>query len=226
MEYYGNNDWRDYHLSHHGILGMKWGVRKQRPVTGGGRSLSDFVRKKIGRVGTAMVEREKRKRNKAISKYKKKYKLTDRQANVVYDYGKSRGYSKKKTQSVAKYMKNSYGNVKVADTKARTVRYAKRAVTAYLAVAALGTPEGRRATAKGALVVGRLLGKTVKATARAARATTNAAGKATQRAKDTYWHFNPKHAPKQSVVDAVWREVSSDPIRRRALGNVPRLTMK
>jgi NAD+--asparagine ADP-ribosyltransferase len=25
MEYYGNNDWRDYHLAHYGKKGMKWG---------------------------------------------------------------------------------------------------------------------------------------------------------------------------------------------------------
>lgn len=28
MEYYGFNDWRDYHLAHYGVKGMKWGEHK------------------------------------------------------------------------------------------------------------------------------------------------------------------------------------------------------
>lgn len=31
MEYYGNNDWRDYkYLKHYGVKGMKWGKRKNK----------------------------------------------------------------------------------------------------------------------------------------------------------------------------------------------------
>lgn len=30
MEYYGHNDWRDYHLAHYGKKGMKWGKSKKK----------------------------------------------------------------------------------------------------------------------------------------------------------------------------------------------------
>ena len=33
MNYYGYNDYRNY-LAHHGVKGMKWGVRKQRATSG------------------------------------------------------------------------------------------------------------------------------------------------------------------------------------------------
>lgn len=38
MDYYGNNDWRDYHLAHFGIKGMHWGVRRSQPYGKGGYS--------------------------------------------------------------------------------------------------------------------------------------------------------------------------------------------
>lgn len=33
MDYYGNNDWRDYHLAHYGIFGMHWGIRRFQPYS-------------------------------------------------------------------------------------------------------------------------------------------------------------------------------------------------
>lgn len=34
--YYGHNDYRDYYLAHHGIVGMHWGIRRFQPYGQGG----------------------------------------------------------------------------------------------------------------------------------------------------------------------------------------------
>ena len=45
MIYYGGNDYRDY-LAHHGIVGMRWGIRRYQPYPGEYRGNGKFIGKK------------------------------------------------------------------------------------------------------------------------------------------------------------------------------------
>lgn len=70
MEYYGNNDWRDYHLSHHGILGMKWGIRRFQPYSVHPRK-GGASGKEVGDAKT--ISRNQRKNAKEIRRHIRKY---------------------------------------------------------------------------------------------------------------------------------------------------------
>jgi len=90
MEYYGNNDYRDYlAIRHHGILGMKWGKRNgpPYPLGSGDHSASEKKagwRKSLGGGSSSSIRKKNRyitKESKRIEKhYNKDIKKSDKEA--------------------------------------------------------------------------------------------------------------------------------------------------
>lgn len=83
MDYYGNNDWRDY-LAHHGILGMKWGRRNgpPYPLDGADHSASEKKagwRKSLGGGGESSSVRKKNGKVKS----KSKNRVSDSERNQI-----------------------------------------------------------------------------------------------------------------------------------------------
>lgn len=102
MSYYGQNDYRNY-LAHYGVLGMKWGVRKERPTSGH----RTYREKSI--VGKYTVKKlvSKTRGNKYISTSEKKVrKLVSGTANVrtamLHKYADSNPYARNYVDSVIK----------------------------------------------------------------------------------------------------------------------------
>lgn len=73
--YNGNNDWRDYCLAHHGIMGMHWGIRRFQPysVTGprkGGKTGKEVgIAKRIGNgIGAGVKRIKTAHKNRVVAK--------------------------------------------------------------------------------------------------------------------------------------------------------------
>ena len=95
MEYYGNNDYRDYYLAHHGILGMKWGKKNGPPYPLGASDHSASEKKAGWRQSLAShVEGVK---NRITHKYNKaRIKKLTGMINETQD--EIKGYNKTLTQ--------------------------------------------------------------------------------------------------------------------------------
>lgn len=202
MDYYGNNDYRDC-LSHYGILGMHWGIRRFQPYSThprksgeGGKETGD-ARKKTKR-NKADIKKYGRRGERNISKLEKKYGITRDQARQIQR--DSNFYGKKGSKEIAKAVASGQ---RLQDVKVKVIR--RKAIGNLIkAAAAIGVltwaSENPRQAARAMRGVAR-------ATAKVGKMSYKGVSKAAKAGANAYWHVNPRHAPKPDVWDVQWKDL-------------------